>query len=689
MYFQRIQRLHVLTPEELDTLLDGAMADELLESWQAEELRWADAVVRGRRNDEQDLSSDQPTHPDLLGKVDGETTIGGPPDSLGCSPVAPNADHGTRVAALPGAATNNMEGIAAVGYNARLRLVDAGVQRDPDCGVAGWVPGFMELVDSGVQVINLSFGRCVDPAEDDYGPGRDAIRYASNRGVVVVTSAGNSGTACSQAGPDGLHYPSAAVEAVGVSHLGDNGFKHQSSSFGPWVDIAAPGESILTACDPEAANGAFYCEATGTSLSSPLVAGGMALMAGRWDQRDQSYEPGLRLVNRLLDAAGDAPPNEPEEHYGQGLLNLRAAMTDRVVRLGGNERLETSQIIAREAFPASNVSDNPRVADRIVLIPSDSTDQGIEVGWKSALPSAGLLGYRGERTAMILTRRDAFSETARTEIDRLANLLVEDGPDSSTTDVGLVIAGSPQVSISQGLQEEVQQKLPRSTRLYGIGSPESSVHAADATAMADQISSESPGTEVLVVSEGAPDAADKYADAIAMAAVAADRALPMLFVEQNRVPPITCGWLQGHQEIATIHLAGGEAAASEGVRQELASCAGVPLDQVRRHGGVTRIETSNVIARAFFADPEGVALATGYDWVDAVTGSNLSRSYGAPILLTDGMSTSIEGEHADYINDAQAVDPVLDGWIIGGEAVVTSSLEQDFEGLLPTRPGSP
>lgn len=52
-YFQRIaRRLHVLTPEEL---LDAALAGGTLEVWQAEQVRWADAVIRGRRDGEQVL----------------------------------------------------------------------------------------------------------------------------------------------------------------------------------------------------------------------------------------------------------------------------------------------------------------------------------------------------------------------------------------------------------------------------------------------------------------------------------------------------------------------------------------------------------------------------------------------------------------------------------------------------------
>ena len=43
-YFQRIAtRLHVLTPEELDTMLDAAITDDVLQAWQAEQVRWADA----------------------------------------------------------------------------------------------------------------------------------------------------------------------------------------------------------------------------------------------------------------------------------------------------------------------------------------------------------------------------------------------------------------------------------------------------------------------------------------------------------------------------------------------------------------------------------------------------------------------------------------------------------------------
>lgn len=229
-----------------------------------------------------------------------------------------------------------------------------------------------------------------------------------------------------------------------------------------------------------------------------------------------------------------------------------------------------------------------------------------------------------------------------------------------------------------GQQGEVQEaeltsRFPNLARLSG-GS-----YAGDAAAMATAIDSQTPSDEVLVVTEGVVGAPAQFADALSMAAVAADMGLPMLFVEPEGVPAPTCDWLTG-RGVSTLHIAGLEAAVSSEVEADLLDCAGQQAQAVR-YGGVTRIETSQAIARAFFPAPDGIAVADGYNWQDAVTGANLSAVYDAPVLLTDGQGNTLEPGTVSYIEEV--LTPELDAWVLGGDRAVSEPIEVQFEGLLP------
>lgn len=183
--------------------------------------------------------------------------------------------------------------------------------------------------------------------------------------------------------------------------------------------------------------------------------------------------------------------------------------------------------------------------------------------------------------------------------------------------------------------------------------------------------------EAIVVSVENPALTELYADALAMSAVAADRGLPILYVESNILPTETCDWVGRHGQIDIVHIAGGEAAVSEQVRQEVADCAGTPLELTIRHGGATRIQTAAIIGNNFFFDARGVALADGFAWPDEVTGANLSAQYHAPVLLTNGAGSQLEQVNADYV--AGVRHPLMDAWVLGGAAAVSEAVEASFE----------
>lgn len=303
-----------------------------------------------------------------------------------------------------------------------------------------------------------------------------------------------------------------------------------------------------------------------------------------------------------------------------------------------------------------------------MVAPQGFTDaEGEDVAWKDTLPAAGLLAD-GE-TAMLLSPREQLGEAAETELSRLFNL----GPvEESDLQYNVFIPGAVSTSLSQDAENGLRTRFAGTFRVAG------SSYAGTAAALADVIAQENTGVqEAIVVSVENPVLTELYADAIAMSAVAADRGLPILYVGRDLVPPETCDWLDGHDQIDTIHVAGGEAAVSEQVRLEVAACAEISPTFAIRHGGVTRIETAAAIANAFFPDARGIALADGFAWPDAVTGANVGAQYHAPVLLTNGAGSQLEQANMDYV--ARVRDPLMDAWVLGGSAAVSDSVEAAFE----------
>lgn len=171
-------------------------------------------------------------------------------------------DHATHVAGIAAAASNNNQGMAGVDWQARLLsvrvLAASGAGFEDDI-----IAGINYAVRSGASVINLSL---VGPAS----PALSAtIANAYTAGVVVVAAAGNSGVDTTFSPV----YPACAdvngVDMViGVAATDDKGEPASFSNYGSCVNIAAPGDSILSTKTNNR-----YGKMTGTSMSSPLVAG--------------------------------------------------------------------------------------------------------------------------------------------------------------------------------------------------------------------------------------------------------------------------------------------------------------------------------------------------------------------------------------------------------------------------------
>ena len=235
--------------------------------------------------------SDAPTLP---GSGDWTVRDNDPEDETG---------HGTHVSGIIAAKVNNGLGIAGIAPNCRLMPVRAGFKygggaylQNDDLAAA-----IVYAADNGARVINMSWGDTVRAFIIE-----DAIEYAHHRGCVLVGAAGNSGAV-------GSYYPAALKPVISVAGLGQEKQLYDSSNFGATINIAAPGEEILST----ALNGE-YRKSSGTSMAAAHVSGVAALVLSA-----NPHATNIEIQEKLITTA---KPLFITELVGAGSLDAYAAL---------------------------------------------------------------------------------------------------------------------------------------------------------------------------------------------------------------------------------------------------------------------------------------------------------------------------------------------------------------------------
>ena len=223
------------------------------------------------------------THEDLNGRIilpgydfvsdiaqagDGDGRDGDPSDVDGNS-----VWHGTLVAGVIGAESNNSQGITGVDWNARILPIRAlGVDIGSTSDIIDAVYWAIGDTVSGVpvnanpvNVLNMSLGGNGVCSQGQ----QDAINAAVTKGVTVVVAAGNENKDAS------LVSPANCNNVITIAALNVDGSRASFSNFGSNVDIAAPGVNMFSTYGP---NTNSYAYVGGTSFSAPLVSGVVSLM---------------------------------------------------------------------------------------------------------------------------------------------------------------------------------------------------------------------------------------------------------------------------------------------------------------------------------------------------------------------------------------------------------------------------
>jgi hypothetical protein len=211
--------------------------------------------------------------------------------------------HGTYIAGIAGANINNINGIAGTAPGTRLlniRAFDPNGYGEEDDVAAG----ILYAVQMGAKIINMSFG------DDAFSfVLRDIVRYAYSRGVVLIASAGNSGSSSP-------HYPSGYSEVICVGNSTSDDFVAGSSNFGSTIDLVAPGSRIMTTAKDN-----NYAIISGTSASAPFVSGAAAMILSLENFTNEEVKQILKSTTDDIEAPGW------DLKSGAGRLNLFKALS--------------------------------------------------------------------------------------------------------------------------------------------------------------------------------------------------------------------------------------------------------------------------------------------------------------------------------------------------------------------------
>lgn len=242
--------------------------------------------------------------------------------------------HGTAVAGIAAATTNNAKGIAGTSWGPVIMPL----KTEDSCGniYDSYIAEAIEFAaDNGADVISMSLGGPIDSSTI-----RDACDYAwTTEGKVVLASSGNEGGA--------IGYPAAYSTTIAVGATTEYDWRAGWSNFGPELDVVAPGTNIYTpdwsasgeGYDP----GSYYSGFGGTSASCPFAAGMAALLI--------SHDPSLTntQVRDFIRATAEDQIGNPAEdtagfdnYYGYGRINIDAALCSLDNLVDGTGKAEAS-----------------------------------------------------------------------------------------------------------------------------------------------------------------------------------------------------------------------------------------------------------------------------------------------------------------------------------------------------------
>lgn len=179
-------------------------------------------------------------------------------------------NHGTRVAGIAGAEANNNLGIVGIGNKCKIFPIKISLDNEPSTIPYGY-ESIIFAADRGIDILNCSWG--VDSQFSFVE--QSIIDYAVSKGLIIVSSSGNTGTQSINQIRTRKWYPAAYRGVIGVGSVKSNEELLRDNSLGVHLDVMAPGEdAYTTSFNDDYTN----IQVTGTSFAAPMVSGLAALL---------------------------------------------------------------------------------------------------------------------------------------------------------------------------------------------------------------------------------------------------------------------------------------------------------------------------------------------------------------------------------------------------------------------------
>lgn len=252
--------------------------------------------------------------------------------------------HGTHVAGIINAVSNNGIGVAGMAWNVKILPVKV-LDGNGDGSYAQVIAGINYAVEKGAQIINLSLG-----GPNSYFIPADfttAINNAAAHDVTIVAAAGNEN------GP--VNFPASYPGVIAVAALGPDGQRAPYSNYGPEISVCAPGgaETVTdkfsqTIVSTYKDSDTSYAYMFGTSMAAPHISGLVALM--------YSQNPAItpaQVRDRLRKFTIDKGSPGFDDYYGHGMPDAYAVLSGKATRLSETAvyAVSTGKIIEISQYP--------------------------------------------------------------------------------------------------------------------------------------------------------------------------------------------------------------------------------------------------------------------------------------------------------------------------------------------------
>lgn len=567
-------------------------------------------------------------HPDLAGKV-----IKGPDYFNDDTDPMDDSGHGTHVAGIAAAVSNNGRGVAGVSWGSKILAIKA----------LGWIGGYdfdiaqgiIYAADNGAKIINLSLGG------PDYSQTlKNAVDYAYSKGAVIVAATGNNDSS--------VLYPAAYPNVIGVGATNENDVRTSpsdwgpgyGSNYGPEVDVVAPGNKIASTY-----LGNTYAYMSGTSMATPHVAGLAALILAR----NPSTNPS-QVEEQIKNSAKDLGDSGRDDYYGFGRIDALKTLRAGTERVYGQTSAGTAAAISQAGWANAKI---------VILARDDYFSDAL-----AAVPLA--YTYRNDPSVAIpvpilLTSPNSLDPETLNELKRLG------------TQIAIVVGGPG--AISEGVSNQLRSNGITPDRIWQNSSYGT---AADVAKRMDYNSKQwhtfsAPDTAIITTGEN-------YPDAIAVSSPAAANNMPILLTKQDFLASETVSAISDLR-ISRAIIVGGPAAVSESVYSQLQS---LGVSVLVRLWGNTQYDTAVQIATAgqnyfHFTNPGSIFVARGDYFTDGLSGGALaSRMNPAPVILTESVNlTSITQSYLNTNNPA-----ITKAYILGGPGAISTNVESQIKNSL-------